>query len=46
MGMWIRLIWLRIRNSEHDNEPSYSIKEGEFLDEVSDCHLLKKDSVS
>jgi hypothetical protein len=29
---------------EHDNEPSVSIKGGEFLDELSDCCLVKKDS--
>jgi hypothetical protein len=30
--------------SEHGNEPSRSIKGGEFLDYLSDCQLLKKDS--
>jgi hypothetical protein len=30
---------------EHDNEPSGSIKGGGFLDKLSDCQLLKKDSV-
>jgi hypothetical protein len=29
---------------EHGNEPSGSIKGGEFLDKLSDCQLLKKDS--
>jgi hypothetical protein len=29
---------------EHDHEPSGSIKEGEFLDYLSDYQLLKKDS--
>jgi hypothetical protein len=29
---------------EHGNEPSGSIKGGEFLDQLSDCQLLKKDS--
>jgi hypothetical protein len=29
---------------EHGNEPSGSIKCGEFLDWLSDCWLLKKDS--
>jgi hypothetical protein len=28
--------------SEHGNEPSGSIKGGEFLDWLSDYHLLKK----
>jgi hypothetical protein len=28
---------------EHGNEPSGSIKSKEFLDELSDYHLLKKD---
>jgi hypothetical protein len=31
--------------SEHSNEPSDSIKGGEFLDLLSDCQLLKKDSI-
>jgi hypothetical protein len=29
---------------EHDNEPSGSIKGGEFLDYLSDCQLLKDGS--
>jgi hypothetical protein len=29
---------------EHDNEPSVSIKCGEFLDQLSDYKLLTKDS--
>jgi hypothetical protein len=29
---------------EHGNEPSSFIKGGEFLDQLSDCQLLKKDS--
>jgi hypothetical protein len=29
---------------EHGNEPSRSIKGGEFLDLLSDCQLFKKDS--
>jgi hypothetical protein len=29
---------------EHGNEPSISIKGGEFLDYLSDYQLLKKDS--
>jgi hypothetical protein len=29
---------------EHSNEPSGSIKVGEFPDLLSDCQLLKKDS--
>jgi len=29
---------------EHDNEPSGFIKGGEFLNELSDCQLLKKNS--
>jgi hypothetical protein len=28
----------------HDNEPSGFINGGEFLDWLSDCQLLKKDS--
>jgi len=31
---------------EHGDEPSVSIKCGEFLDWLSDCQLLKKDSGS
>jgi len=31
---------------EHSNEPSVSIKGGEFLDKLSDCYLLKKGSAS
>jgi hypothetical protein len=30
---------------EHCNEPSGSIKGGEFFYQLSDCQLLKKDSV-
>jgi hypothetical protein len=29
---------------EHSNEPSGSINGGEFLEWLSDCQLLKKDS--
>jgi len=29
---------------EHGNEPSGSIKSGKFLDQLSDCQLLKKHS--
>jgi hypothetical protein len=28
---------------EHGNEPSGSIKGGEFLDQFSDCYLIEKD---
>jgi len=28
---------------QHSNEPSGSIKGGEFLDQLSNCQLLKKD---
>jgi hypothetical protein len=31
-------------SSEHGNELLGSIKGGEFLDQLSDCQLLKKDS--
>jgi hypothetical protein len=31
---------------EHGNEASGSIKDGEFLDQVSDYQLLKNDSAS
>jgi len=30
--LWTGCIWLRIGTSEHGNEPSGSIKGGEFLD--------------
>jgi hypothetical protein len=30
--VWTACIWLRKGTSEHDNEPSGSIKSGEFLD--------------
>jgi hypothetical protein len=33
-----------VRSCEHDNEPSGSIKGGEFLEQLSDCHILNKDS--
>jgi hypothetical protein len=31
---------------EHGNKPLASMKGGEFLDQLSDCWLLKKDSAS
>jgi hypothetical protein len=31
---------------EHGNEPSGSVKGGVFLDQLSGCWLLKKDSAS
>jgi len=31
---------------EHGNEPSGSIKSGEFLDQLNDYQLLKKDPAS
>jgi len=31
---------------EHGNEFSASIKGGEFLDQLSDCMLLRKDSAA
>jgi hypothetical protein len=33
---WIRLAQGRNQSSEHDNEPSGSIKDGESLDQLSD----------
>jgi hypothetical protein len=48
-GMLTRLFWLRIGTSGSScgdsNEPSGSIKGEEFIDLLSDCWLLKKDSV-
>jgi hypothetical protein len=29
---------------EDSNEPSGSVKGGEFIDQLNDCELLKKDS--
>jgi hypothetical protein len=41
-------IWLSIGTSggicEHDNEPSGSIRDAEFLDYLSNYRLLKNDS--
>jgi hypothetical protein len=31
---------------EHSNEPSRSIKGRDYFDQLGDCQLLKKDSVS
>jgi hypothetical protein len=31
---------------EHGNEPSSTVKGGEFLDKLGDCQLLKKDVAS
>jgi hypothetical protein len=47
--LWTGLNWLRIGtpivgSCEHGNEPSSSVKGGEFLNKLSDCWLLKKDS--
>jgi hypothetical protein len=33
--LYIGLIWLRIGTGEHGNEPSGSMKDGEFLDQLS-----------
>jgi hypothetical protein len=46
--VWIEFSWLRIESSgrilsEHGNEISVPVKGTEFLDELSDCKLLKKD---
>jgi hypothetical protein len=45
---WIHLVQNRVKlgggSLNDDNEPSISIKGGEFLDQLSDYHLLKKDS--
>jgi hypothetical protein len=35
---------LATASCEHGNEPSGSMKGREFLDYLSDCYLLKKDS--
>jgi hypothetical protein len=36
----------RVGSCEHGNEPSGSIKGGEFVGQLCDCQLLKKDSAS
>jgi len=50
MGAWTGLIWLRIGTGvglfKRDNEPSGSIKCGEFLDQMRSSQLLKKDSAA
>jgi hypothetical protein len=35
--------WRALGNKEHGNEPSYSIKGGEFIDQPSNCSLSKKE---
>jgi len=46
-GTWTGLIWLRIGKVEGacdcGNEPSVSIKFGEFLDWLGNCQILKED---
>jgi hypothetical protein len=41
---WIHVVQDGAGCCEHGNEPSGSIKCGEFLDQLSDCQLLKKNS--
>jgi hypothetical protein len=47
--MWNEYIWLRMgtggASSEHHNEFSGAIKNGEFLDQLGDYQLLKNDSI-
>jgi hypothetical protein len=45
--VWTGCVWLRTGSGcyEHCNELSGSIQGGEFLDYLSEYHLLKKDSV-
>jgi hypothetical protein len=31
---------------EHKNDPSVSVDAGEFLDQLNDCQLIKKGSIS
>ena len=43
---WTGLLWQVAGACEYDNEPSGSIKCGEFLDKLRTCLLLKMDSAS
>jgi len=40
-SMWL-WICVNMKLYEHSNEPLFSIEDGEFLDQLSDCLLLKK----
>jgi hypothetical protein len=48
--VWTGFFWIKIRASggsyEHGNECPGSIKDGKFLDQLSDYQFLKNDSVS
>ena len=44
MGVWTGSSWLRIGTGECGDEPSGSIKFGEFLDWLKIGYFLKKDS--
>jgi hypothetical protein len=43
--VWIGFIWLKIRTCEHGNEPSGSIKSGNFSDYLGDHYLVMNDYV-
>jgi hypothetical protein len=46
--VWDSVYWFYTaldENQWNGNEPSAFIKFGEFYDQLSDCHLLKKDYV-
>jgi hypothetical protein len=44
--VWTGLNWLKIGSNggsyEHGNEPLFSIKGGEFIDQLRDCKLIKR----
>jgi hypothetical protein len=48
MEIWLEGVdWIYLAQAdscEYDNEPSGFVKGGEFLDQLSDYQLLKKDS--
>lgn len=46
LRVWDGLFWFRIGSSDRGNESSGFLKGKELLHELSDCQLLKKDSVS
>jgi hypothetical protein len=39
--VWIQMAQDRVKCSDKGNEPSHSIKDGKFLDLLSDCQLAK-----
>jgi hypothetical protein len=43
--VWLRIV-IGVGYCEHGNELSGSVEDGEYLDYLSECQFLKKDSVS